>query len=80
MKHPVLANKSQYEDHPITIFDHQNKILAADVLRQDTRLGDPLLASLDLDGLIHIRSLKRFDESYVEHVVYTVKLSGAMAS
>ena len=70
MKHPVQTHKSQYEDHPITIFDHQNKILAADVLRQESSTGgDPLLASLDLDGLIYIRSLGRFDESDVELVV-----------
>jgi len=47
-------------DIPITIFDHSNYILAADILKSETEkdMKEPKLVSLDLDGKIYIRSIK----------------------
>ena len=64
---------SRFEDRPITLYDHQSKIVAADILRIDRQQGAPLLASLDLDGVIFIRSLRRFDDG-IEKVIQTLRL------
>lgn len=42
-----------YEDDPITIYDHDEEIVCADI-----RSVDALLATMDLQGTIYIRSLE----------------------
>ena len=42
-----------YEDDPITIYDHDEEIISADV-----RWADGLMASMDISGTVYIRSLE----------------------
>ena len=42
-----------YEDDPISIYDHDDEIISADV-----RWADGLMASMDISGTVYIRSLE----------------------
>lgn len=60
LKHEVVNMKKQYEDNPITLFDHEAQILTADVLKSSSWKKGELnyLASLDVEGTIFIHDVK----------------------
>ena len=61
LKQPVLNRL--YEDTPIVLFDHTAPIISADFLRVS---DDLKLASIDMSGQVLIRSLKYWNEQYIE--------------
>ena len=58
---------TKFEDDPITIFDHRAKIVAADILTGPVTKDEEQcsLATLDLNGVIYIRTIKLFIESRI---------------
>ena len=57
--------KPQYENEPLTIYDHDDEVVCADV-----RHCDSLLASMDIQGTIYIRSIKDLKDA--ETILYTI--------
>lgn len=51
-----------YEDDPITIYDHDEEIVCADI-----RPADAMMASMDLQGTVYIRSMED-----PENALYTI--------
>lgn len=54
--------QQEYEEDPITIYDHDEEIVCADI-----RASDAIMASMDLQGTIYIRSMED-----PETVLYTI--------
>lgn len=54
-----------YEDDPVTIYDHDDEVICADI-----RASDSLLASMDIKGVIYIRRISNLSEA--ETVLYTI--------
>lgn len=57
--------RPQYENDPLTIYDHDDEVVCADV-----RHCDSLLASMDIQGTILIRSIKDLKDAEV--ILYTI--------
>jgi hypothetical protein len=81
---PSQTNKTHFEDIPVTIFDHKTELLSADILRLEKPSSKPqmtqLLASVDIEGNIYIRSLKVFKESDIEQVLIHIRIPDVLMS
>jgi len=54
-----------YEDEPVTLYDHEDEIVSADL-----RPSDSMLATMDIQGTVLIRCVKR--DSDIDSVLYTI--------
>ena len=57
--------QQQYEDDPIIIYDHEDEIVSADI-----RPSDQLFISMDITGIVLVRSVK--NKAEVESILYTI--------